>query len=66
MPLLLSNRSMPDSAVIPVLHYPEVPQAVAWLGRAFGFSERLRIAHPPRAVAGERFRGLKSINKIVA
>lgn len=40
---LPSNRSMPDSAVIPVLHYPEVPQAVAWLCRAFGFSERLRI-----------------------
>lgn len=43
MPPLASNRSMPDSAVIPVLHYPEVPQAVAWLCRAFGLSERLRI-----------------------
>lgn len=37
------NRSMPDSAVIPVLAYPDVRQAVAWLCRAFGFAERLRI-----------------------
>jgi len=37
------NRSMPESAVVPVLHYRDVPQAVAWLCSAFGFSERLRI-----------------------
>lgn len=39
-----SNRSMPASTVIPVLAYPEVRQAVEWLCRAFGFTERLRIA----------------------
>jgi uncharacterized glyoxalase superfamily protein PhnB len=39
----LSNRSMPDSVVIPVLAYPDVRQAVDWLGNAFGFVERLRI-----------------------
>jgi uncharacterized glyoxalase superfamily protein PhnB len=40
----LSNRSMPESVVIPVLAYPDVRQAVDWLGRAFGFVERLRIS----------------------
>ena len=39
-----SNRSMPDAVVIPVLLYPDVPAAVAWLCAAFGFRERLRIA----------------------
>ncbi|MFO7539628.1 MAG: ClbS/DfsB family four-helix bundle protein [Chloroflexota bacterium] len=38
-----SNRSMPDSTVIPVLAYPDVRQAVDWLCQAFGFAERLRI-----------------------
>ena len=38
-----ANRSMPSSTIIPVLRYPDVPQAVAWLSRSFGFTERLRI-----------------------
>jgi uncharacterized glyoxalase superfamily protein PhnB len=37
------NLSMPAATVIPVLEYPDVPAAAAWLCRAFGFSERLRI-----------------------
>jgi uncharacterized glyoxalase superfamily protein PhnB len=41
---MLKNRSMPSNSVIPVLGYPDVRGAVAWLTRAFGFSERLRIA----------------------
>lgn len=38
------NRSMPETAVVPVLDYPDVRAAVRWLQRAFGFRERLRIA----------------------
>lgn len=38
------NRSLPSSVVIPVLNYPDVREAVEWLCRAFGFTERLRIA----------------------
>jgi hypothetical protein len=30
------NRSMPDAAVIPVLIYPDVREAVAWLTAASG------------------------------
>ena len=40
---LPANRSIPASAVIPVLLYPSVPEAVSWLCRALGFTERLRI-----------------------
>ncbi len=38
-----SNRSIPRATVIPVLAYPDVNQAAAWLCEAFGFSVRLRI-----------------------
>jgi uncharacterized glyoxalase superfamily protein PhnB len=37
------NRSMPASTVIPVLAYPSVAEAVAWLSAAFGFTLRLGI-----------------------
>jgi len=43
------NRSIPPSTVIPVLVYPDVRQAVAWLGAAFGFAERTRIGESHRA-----------------
>lgn len=43
------NRSMPDAVVIPVLIYPDVREAVAWLTDAFGFSERLRIGESHRS-----------------
>lgn len=38
-----TNRSMPDSIVIPVLHYSNVTVAARWLCDVFGFKERLRI-----------------------
>lgn len=40
---MLSNRSIPRATVIPVLAYPDVNQAAAWLCDAFGFTVRLRI-----------------------
>jgi len=49
------NRSIPPSGVVPVLIYPDVRAAVAWLEGAFGFSERVRVGEHHRAqlVAGE-------------
>jgi uncharacterized glyoxalase superfamily protein PhnB len=49
------NRSMPSASVIPVLTYPDVREAVAWLCSAFGFQERLRIgdSHRSQLVAGD-------------
>jgi uncharacterized glyoxalase superfamily protein PhnB len=43
------NRSIPNATVIPVLIYPDVRAAVAWLGEAFGFTERLRIGEDHRS-----------------
>ena len=43
------NRSIPPSGVVPVLIYPDVRAAVAWLEEAFGFSERVRVGEDHRA-----------------
>ncbi len=43
------NRSVPEATVIPVLIYPDVRAAVAWLGEAFGFVERVRIGENHRS-----------------
>jgi uncharacterized glyoxalase superfamily protein PhnB len=43
------NRSIPSAVVIPVLIYPDVREAVAWLSAAFGFVERLRIGENHRS-----------------
>ena len=39
------NRSVPPCQVIPVLRYPDPGVAAEWLGKAFGFTVRLRIAN---------------------
>lgn len=41
---MLTNRSMPQSTVIPQLGYADVTAAAEWLEKAFGFTIRLRIA----------------------
>ena len=51
---MLQNRSMPASTVIPVLAYPSVPEAVAWLTAAFGLTLRLGIGdHRAQLNAGD-------------
>jgi uncharacterized glyoxalase superfamily protein PhnB len=42
------NRSIPSSAVIPVLVYPDVQAAGEWIVFAFGFRERVRIGEGHR------------------
>lgn len=37
---MLTNRSMPDDVLIPVLAYPDVLEAIEWLEKAFGFRRR--------------------------
>src|SRR6195256_2065001 len=44
-----TNHSIPTSTVIPVLIYPDVREAVAWLSAAFGFAERLQIGEDHRS-----------------
>jgi uncharacterized glyoxalase superfamily protein PhnB len=43
------NRSIPSPSVIPVLVYPDVRAAVAWLEAAFGFVERVQIGADHRS-----------------
>ena len=43
------NRSAPAATVVPVLTYPDVRAAVAFLTAAFGFVERVRIGEDHRA-----------------
>ena len=48
------NRSMPAAVIIPELSYPDVREAVEWLCRTFGFTERLRIGnHRAQLALGE-------------
>jgi uncharacterized glyoxalase superfamily protein PhnB len=44
-----ANRSAPPATVTPVLVYPDVRAAVAWLEAALGFEERVRIGDAHRA-----------------
>jgi len=46
---MLTNRSAPPATVTPVLIVPDVRAAVAWLERAFGFEERVRIGEGHRS-----------------
>jgi uncharacterized glyoxalase superfamily protein PhnB len=58
MSTLPPNRSIPAAMVIPVLAYPDVRAAVAWLCGVFGFTERLQIAaHRSQLVIGDRAGG---------
>ena len=44
---MLSNRSAPPGPIVPVLTYGDVDQAIAWLTKTFGFSERFRTPPEP-------------------
>jgi uncharacterized glyoxalase superfamily protein PhnB len=44
-----TNRSAPPATITPVLLYPDVRAAVAWLEAAFGFREAVRIGDGHRA-----------------
>jgi len=46
---LKHNRSIPSAQVIPVLIYPDVRDAVAWLEAAFGLTERVKIGEDHRS-----------------
>ena len=50
----MQNRSMPRGAVIPVLAYDGVAEAVDWLCAAFGFVERWRVGdHRAQLAVGD-------------
>jgi uncharacterized glyoxalase superfamily protein PhnB len=43
--MMIANRSIPATTVIPELGYVDVNQAADWLCDVFGFTVRLRIAN---------------------
>lgn len=49
IPGVLTNRSAPPATVTPVLIYPDVRAAVAWLEAALDFQECVRIGEAHRA-----------------
>ncbi len=45
---------MPEQTLVPVLGYPDIGEAVAWLCAAFGFAERWRVAdHRAQLAVGQ-------------
>jgi predicted enzyme related to lactoylglutathione lyase len=44
---MLENRSVPPKDILPHIVYPDVTQAIAWLSKAFGFTEHYRYGDPP-------------------
>jgi uncharacterized glyoxalase superfamily protein PhnB len=44
---MLTNRSVPAGALLPHVVYHDVTEAIAWLGRAFGFAEHYRYGDDP-------------------
>src|SRR6187402_1384918 len=38
-------KTMPESTIIPVLPYPDLAQAIAWLSNTLEFQERWRIGN---------------------
>ena len=51
---MLTNRSMPAGAVIPVLGYENVAEAADWLCETFGFTERWRAgSHRAQLAVGD-------------
>ena len=42
----MTNRSVPTDTILPHIGYQSVPDAIAWLTHAFGFTEHYRYGEP--------------------
>lgn len=49
---MLKNRSVPADVVLPHITYLDVATALAWLTKAFGFTEHYRYGDPDGPVQG--------------
>ena len=43
---MATNRSVPADLLLPHISYPDLPEAIAWLTKAFGFAEHYRYGEP--------------------
>jgi uncharacterized glyoxalase superfamily protein PhnB len=55
------NRSVPVDTVLPHLVYQNLPEAIAWLNRVFGFEEYYRYGAPP---AGGQIRAGRAVIQV--
>ena len=46
---MLKNRSVPADIILPHIEYQNLPAAIAWLTRVFGFAEHYRYGEPSGA-----------------
>jgi uncharacterized glyoxalase superfamily protein PhnB len=46
---MLKNRSVPADIILPHIEYHNLPEAIAWLTRVFGFTEHYRYGAPSGA-----------------
>lgn len=53
---MMKNRSVPADIVLPHIVYQNVADAIAWLSRAFGFSEHYRYGDPGGPISGAQMR----------
>src|SRR6516225_3546829 len=49
----LGNQQMTRTEIIPYIFYRDVPTALDWLARAFGFKEEMRTGTPSGGMQGE-------------
>jgi len=49
---MIQNRSVPADIVLPHITYQDVAGAMAWLTKAFGFTEHYRYGEPGGPVSG--------------
>jgi len=49
----MKNRSVPVDTILPHIVYRNVPDAIAWLARAFGFVEHNRYGDPPGPIGAQ-------------
>jgi uncharacterized glyoxalase superfamily protein PhnB len=46
---MLKNRSVPADIILPHIQYQNLPEAIVWLKRVFGFTEHYRYGQPSGA-----------------
>jgi uncharacterized glyoxalase superfamily protein PhnB len=49
----MKNRSVPADTILPHIVYRNVPDAIVWLARAFGFVEHYRYGDPPGPIGAQ-------------
>lgn len=57
MPGMIANRSVPAEIILPHVVYRDVPSAISWLTRVFGFTEHYRYGAPGAVDGAQMYLG---------